>query len=189
MLDTGHETLSELFMRLSPIAVALSLTLAATASMADGQKPDDQINPRSMALLHQGEVQQRAGDLSGATDTIETALAVDPRNRAAFIALAHVAQAQKLPGKAIRLYFEALQLEPNDLAALRGQGEAMVEKGAVERAKLNLAKIKALCKTDCPAAGQLALVIAKGPPPAVMTAQVTPTVVPPKGKEDETTRQ
>lgn len=189
MLDKPHETPLELFMRLSPIAVALSLTLAAASSMADGQRPDDQISPRSMELLHQGEALQRAGNLSGATDSMETALAVDPRNRAAFIALAHVAQAQQLPGKAIRLYFEALQLEPNDLAALSGQGEAMVQKGAVERAKLNLAKIKTLCKTECSAASQLAAAIAKGPPPAVMTAQVTPTVVPPKGKEDETTRQ
>jgi len=174
-------------MRLSPIAVALSLTLAVTSSVAGGQKPDDQISPRSMALLQQGQAQQRAGNLAGATDTIETALAVDPRNRAAFIALAQVAQAQQLPGKAIRLYFEALQLEPNDIAALSGQGEAMIEKGAVERAKANLAKIKTLCKTECTAATQLAAAIAKGPPPSVVTAQATPTVVPPK--EDETKRQ
>ena len=121
-------------MRLSPIALALSLTLAATSSVVDGQKPDDQINPRSMALLKQGEALSRAGNFTAATDMMETALAVDPRNRTAFIALARVAQAQQLPGKAIRLYFEALQLEPNDLAALSGQGEAMVQKGAIESA-------------------------------------------------------
>jgi len=185
MLETRKETLPELLMRFSPIAIALSLTLAATSSAVIGQKPDDQINPRSVTLLQKGEALRRAGNLSAATDTLETALAVDPRNRAAYIALARVAQAQSLPGKAIRLYFEALQMEPNDLTALAGQGDAMVQKGAVERAKQNLARIRQLCKKDCNAATQLAAAIAKGPPPAIVTAQET-TKVPPKGEEEAT---
>jgi len=187
MLEMRQESFAELFMRLSPIAIALSLTLAATSSMVEGQKPDDQINPRSVALLRQGDAQRQAGDLKGATDTLETALAVDPRNRAAFISLAKVAEAQQLPGKAIRLYFEALQLEPNDLAALSGQGEAMVQKGAIERAKANLARIKALCNNECAPATELAQAIAKGPPP-IVTAQAA-TVVPPKDKNGETAPQ
>jgi hypothetical protein len=96
-----------------------------------------------------------------------------------------VARKQLLPGKAIRLYFEALAIEPNDPVALAGQGEAMVEKGAVERAKLNLAKIRVLCKTGCEPATLLAAAIAKGPPDSVVTAQAT-TVVPPKGEEAKT---
>lgn len=174
-------------MRFSPIALALSLALATVSSGVQGQRPDDQINPRSLALLQQGEAARKAGNLRAASDILETALAVDPRNRAAYVALGRVAQAQSLPGKAIRMYREALALEPNDLAALGGQGEAMVQKGAVERAKANLAKIKALCKADCAQAGQLAAVIAKGPPPAVVTAQASETV-PPKGKEATTTK-
>ncbi|MDB5690931.1 MAG: hypothetical protein JWL91_2807 [Sphingomonas bacterium] len=174
-------------MRFSPIAVALSLSLAVVSSAGQGQKADDQINPRSLALLQQGEAARRAGNLVAANDLLETALAVDPRNRAAFVALGHVAQAQQLPGKAIRFYREALVLEPNDPAALGGQGEAMVQKGAVERAKQNLAKLQAVCKAGCPAASQLAAAIAKGPPVAVVTAQAT-TIVPPKGQEATTTK-
>lgn len=174
-------------MRFSPVAIALALSLAVVSSSGIGQKRDDQINPRSMALLQQGEAARAAGNLTTANDLLETALAVDPRNRAAFVALAHVAQAQQLPGKAVRLYREALALEPNDVAALAGQGEAMVQKGAVERAKQNLAKVRTLCKADCPAAGELAAAIAKGPPPAVVTAQAT-TIVPPKGGEVATTK-
>lgn len=174
-------------MRFSPIALALSLALATVSSGVQGQKPDDQINPRSLALLQQGEAARKAGNLAAANDALETALAIDPRNRAAFVALGRVAQAQALPGKAIRMYREALALEPNDVAALGGQGEAMVQKGAVERAKANLARIKTLCKADCPSATQLAAVIAKGPPPAVVTAQAASTV-PPKGEEETTTK-
>ncbi len=174
-------------MRFSPFALVLSLTLAVVSSAGQGQKPDDQINPRSLALLQQGEAARRAGNFPAANDALETALAVDPRNRAAFIALAAVARQQDLPGKAIRLYREALTLEPNDTAALAGQGEAMVQKGAVERARINLTRIKTLCKVECGPATTLAAAIQKGPPPAVVTAQAT-TVVPPKGKETTTTK-
>ena len=90
-----------------------------------------------------------AAAISRAEDLYETALAVDPRNRSGFTGLAEVARKQGLPGKAIRLYFEALAIEPNDPAVLAAQGEAMVEKGALERAKLNLAKIRTLCKVNC----------------------------------------
>jgi Tfp pilus assembly protein PilF len=174
-------------MRFSPIALALSLALAAVSSGVQGQRPDDQIDPRSLILLKQGEAARLAGNLAGATDVLETALAIDPRNRAAFIALGRVAQAQQLPGKAIRMYREALLLEPNDVNALGGQGEAMVQKGAVERAKLNLAKLRTICRVDCPQAATLAAAIAKGPPPAVVTAQASGTV-PPKGAEAATTK-
>ena len=73
-----------------------------------------------------------------AENTLETALAVDPRNRGAYIAIGQVARQQGLPGKAIRMYGNALALEPNDTVALAGQGEAMVQRGAVTRAKANL---------------------------------------------------
>lgn len=174
-------------MRFSPAALALSLTLLAVSSASPGQKPDDQINPRSLALLQLGEQQRQAGNLAAAADTLETAVALDPRNRAAFVSLAHVARGQGLPGKAIRYYREALLLEPTDVAALSGQGEAMVEKGAVERAKANLTRIQELCKGACAPATTLAAAIAKGPPPQVVTAQAT-TTVPPKGQEAATTK-
>ncbi len=169
-------------MRFSPVAIAMSMTLLVVSSGAVGQKADDQINPKSMALLAEGQSELTAGNLAAANDALETALAIDPRNRAAFVALGRVAQAQQLPGKAIRMYFEALSLEPNDLNALSAQGEAMVQKGALERARANLARIKALCKSECAPATQLAAVIAKGPPPAVVAAQNN-AKVPPKGEE------
>jgi len=169
-------------MRCSPIALALSLTLLTVSSGVNGQKADDQINPKSMALLAEGQSQLRAGNLVAANDALETALAVDPRNRGAFVALGRVAQAQALPGKAISMYFEALSLDPNDVTALSAQGEAMVQKGAVARAKANLARVKTLCKGDCAPATQLAAAIAKGPPPAVLAAQSSDKV-PPKGEE------
>ena len=158
-------------MRFSPIALALSFVLVTVSSSGLSQRPDNQIEPRSAALATQAAAQLKAGKLAEANDLYETALAIDPRNRTAYLGLASVARAQTLPGKAIRLYFEALSLDPNDLQALKEQGAAMVEKGAVERARQNLVRIKTLCKVECAPATELAALIAKGPPAPVVTAQ------------------
>ena len=162
-------------MRLTPITLSVAFALATMASAGHGQRPDDQIDSRSLELLQQGQALTAGGQYNQATDVLETALAVDPRNRAAYVALARVAQGQKLPGKAIRLYAEALKLEPNDVNALAGQGEALVERGAVERAKRTLETVKTACKGPCPQATTLAAMIAKGPPPEVRTAQAPAT--------------
>ena len=158
-------------MRLTPIALTVAIALATVASAGHGQKPDDQIDPRSLAIAEQAQALNGQGRYQEATDLFETALVVDPRNRQAYIGLARAAQGEKLPGKAIKFYAEALKLEPNDVAALAGQGEAYVQRGAVERARRNLERVKTLCKGPCPQATTLAAVIAKGPPPEVLTAQ------------------
>lgn len=163
-------------MRYTPAACALALAFATVSSAVIGQRPDHQVDARSVSLVQRAETVRAAGDLNGATDLLESALAVDPRNRTAFVALARIAQAQQLPGKAVRMYREALMLEPTDLVALKGQGEALVQKGALEKARENLARIRTLCKTPtCPEATTLAAAIDKGPPATALSAKaVTP---------------
>ncbi|HEY0413632.1 MAG TPA: tetratricopeptide repeat protein [Allosphingosinicella sp.] len=158
-------------MRFTPIALSAAIILATVAGAGYGQKPDDQIDARSVELTRQGQALSAQGRFEEATDVLESALAVDPRNRQAYIGLGRAAQGEKLPGKAVKFYVDALKLEPNDLAALEGQGEALVQRGAVERAKRNLERIRALCKGACPQAAALAAAIAKGPPPELLTAQ------------------
>ena len=158
-------------MRLTPIALSVALAAATMASSGFGQRPDDQIDPRSAALVDQATQLSTAGQVSQAVDLLETALAVDPRNRGAYIALGRVAQTQRLPGKAIRLYGQALRLEPNDVNALGGQGEAFVQRGAVDRARANLTRVRSLCGQTCPQAQQLAAAIDRGPPADVLAAQ------------------
>ena len=158
-------------MRLTPIAIAIAIAAATMASAGAGQRPDDQINPRSTALVEDARAATAAGRLNDAIDLLETALAVDPGNRAAYIQLGRVAQAQRLPGKAVRYYADALRLEPNDMNALAGQGEAFVQRGAVARAQRNLDRLRTLCRQACPQAQQLAAIIQRGPPADVLAAQ------------------
>lgn len=189
MLDEPRSHYVELLMRFSPVALILALGLVTLSSSSFAQRRDDQIDPRSLALLHQGDALRAAGNFKGAEDMLESALAIDPRNRGAYVALARVAQDQGLPGKAVRFYRGALALDPNDLTALAGQGEAMVQKGAVERARVNLTRINKLCKkAACPQATALNAAIAKGPPVEVAAAQAN-TKVPPKGEEEQTQKQ
>ncbi len=153
-------------MRLTPVALAAAIIAATMASTGHSQRPNDQIDSRSVAMARDAEAALTSGRHNDATDLYETALALDPRNRAAYLGLARVAQAQRLPGKAIGLYQDALAIEPNDLNALAGQGEAYVQRGAVDRARRNLTRVQELCGRSCPQATQLAAVIQRGPPVA-----------------------
>jgi tetratricopeptide (TPR) repeat protein len=168
----------EYLMRLTPIALSLAIAAATIASAGQGQRPDDQIDPFSASLVQRAQGLSAAGQHNEAIDLLETALAIDPRNRGAYIALGRVAQAQRLPGKAIRHYADALRLEPNDVNALAAQGEAYVQRGAVDRARANLERVRTLCAQPCPQAQQLATVIQRGPPAEALAAQ-QPAPTPP----------
>ena len=158
---------------LTPVLIAgAALTIGGTAAV--GQRPDDQLIPRSVELLHQGQAHLAAGKFVEADEALETSLAVDPRNRAAYNALARVAQRQKLFGQSIRYTKKALLLEPNDRDAIAIQGEAMVELGASARAKENQAKLQKLCPSGCTQLAELNATIARGPTVASAKAPEVP---------------
>ena len=139
---------------------ATGLALAAPAA---SQRADDQIMPKSLELQRHAREAIAAGKLEQAEDLLETALAVDPRNRSAFVDIARVAEKQHLFGKAIRMTNKALLLEPNDPDAIAVQGEAMVEMGATARAQANLQKLQSICTKGCPQVAQLSAAITRGP--------------------------
>ncbi|MDQ3143439.1 MAG: hypothetical protein M3Q57_00985 [Pseudomonadota bacterium] len=163
-------------MRFSPLVLMLGLATSTIAVSVHGQRPDDQLAPQSVEMLKKGQAALAAGNLIAADDALETALIVDPRNRAAFVTMARVAIKQRLFGQAIRLTNKALALEPNDRDAIAVQGEAMVELGAVPRAKQNLAKLQKLCTTGCPQLTVLGATIARGPAMAAVSTPATKKV-------------
>jgi tetratricopeptide (TPR) repeat protein len=164
----------EKVMRVSLRFLVLGTVATIVASPVIGQRADNQILPKSLELQQLAEKELAAGKLMEAGDLLETAVAVDPRNRGAFVDLARVAKQQKLFGKAIRLANEALQLEPNDLDAIEVQGEAMVELGAVPRAKEYLSKLQKLCSSNCKQVAELSSAISRGPTVAAVTTPQTP---------------
>lgn len=158
-------------MRVSFLALGAGLILASMPVASDAQRADNDILPGSVALQQQGADAQTKGDLDAAVGFYESALAADPRNRSAIIAMAQVARAQGLPGKSIGLYREALLLEPNDIVALTGQGEALADKGAFELAREKLADAQRVCATKCPQVAALEKTIAASDSKRVVAAE------------------
>ena len=161
-------------MRIPVHFLVLGTSAVLLSTPVIGQRPDNQILPRSVELQRQGESLIAAGRYLEAEDSLETAVAVDPRNRFAFVDLARAAEHQKLYGKAIRLAGKALDLEPNDLNAIEVQGEAMVQLGALPRAKENLAKLQKLCPSTCAQVAELSAAITRGPTVAAAKTPATP---------------
>lgn len=172
----NRSALKEFAMRYTPAAVALSLLVAVTASVGYGA--DRQPDPRAAALIAEGRSELGQGQVQAAIDSFEAALAVDPAYTPIYLELADAARQEGLQGKAIHYYREALEREPKNLAAIAGEGAALVEKGAVEKARRNLAQLQSICGDGCAEAQQLAAAIQRGPQAPVLTAEaVTPSTV------------
>jgi Tfp pilus assembly protein PilF len=146
-----------------PVLLLATTNVQAATGPASG---DDVLKPVSVRMTEQGRAALAKGDANAAIDAFEAALASDPKNVAAFNGIAQAYEKLGLPGKAVKFYREALVLNPSDIAALEGQGKALIARGATARAQVNLARIKAVCKTDCTAADRLQT--------ALNTASATP---------------
>ena len=163
-------------MRYTPAALALSLLAAVTASASLGA--ERQPDPRATALVAEGRSELAAGQVQAAIDSFEAALAVDPAHTGIYLDLAEAARQSGLQGKAIHYYREALERDPNNFAAISGEGEALLEKGAIDKARRNLAQLEAKCGDQCAETRQLAAALERGPQQTVMTAEaVTPSTV------------
>lgn len=164
----GYRRLKECLMRYAPVAVALSLVAAMTGSMGIAKTTAD--DPRAEALIKDGRMALAKGDIGAATDNFEAALVIDPANPAPFIGLAEALRRDGMQGKAIRYYRQALERDPNNVLAISGEGGAMVEKGALEKARRNLTRLEGLCGKGCAETAALAAAIARGPAPRVISA-------------------
>jgi Tfp pilus assembly protein PilF len=163
----------DILMRYTSVAVALSLVVAVSSSVLQSA-PSEALDPRAASLLTQGRAELSAGRAEAAVNAFEAALTVQPGNVQILIELASATRRLGMQGKAIHYYREALEADPRNLTAIAGEGGAMAEKGATEKANRNLARLKTMCGSDCPEAKQLASVIARGPAPKVVSAAVTP---------------
>ncbi|MES2491964.1 MAG: tetratricopeptide repeat protein [Pseudomonadota bacterium] len=156
-------------MRFTPAALALSLVLALSASMSHSAPPQV-LDPRADALMAKGRAALAAGSTDQAIDLFESALAIQPGSVAITLNLAEATRRQGLQGKALHYYREALERDPQNLAAIAGEGAALSEKGALEKAKRNLARLQGLCGSTCAETRALSATIARGPAERVITA-------------------
>jgi tetratricopeptide (TPR) repeat protein len=173
----------ETIMRFTPAAILLASALALTSSSSIGrigpQGPSTirDTSPEAAAWADQGSAALDASDLTGARSSYETALLLAPGDPTIYFALGKIARAEKMPGRAIKYFDDALRLDPKNQTALLEEGLAMMDKGAIESARQTLAQLKTMCNKTCAVAEPLAAAIAAGPP-KVVTAEVTPGDMP-----------
>lgn len=128
-------------MRYTPVAVALSLVVAVSSSVIHSA-PQQAMDPRATALVEEGRAAMNSGKVNEAIDSFEAALTVQPGSVPILLDLAAATRRTGLQGKALHYYREALQADPRNLTAIAGEGEALAEKGATEKANRNLARLK-----------------------------------------------
>jgi tetratricopeptide (TPR) repeat protein len=165
----------DLLMRFTPPVIALSLLAAVTSSVGYSAPTATPTDPRAKVLVQQGQAALDAGQADKAIDAFESALVVEPANPAILVSLAQATRREGMQGKALRYYREALSVDPHNVNAIAGEGAALAEKGAIEKAKLNLAQLEGLCGAGCSATHDLEAAIARGPvPKGVKTAEAAP---------------
>jgi len=157
-------------MRFAPAAAALSLFVALTSSV--GSADDRSADPRAAMLIAEGRAALAADKPSDAIDAFESAFAIDPAYTPVLLELAEAARKEGLQGKAIAYYREALARDPGNLAAISGEGEAMLEKGAVAKAQRNLAKLQSMCGNSCPETMELQRALSRDPMPRMAAESV-----------------
>jgi Flp pilus assembly protein TadD len=173
----GRTQAKDLLMRYTPAALALSLLVAVTSS-ASLSAPAEPLDPRAVALQTQGRAALASGDNAKATDYLEAALAVQPGSAPIVLDLADAARQRSMPGEALHYYRVVLTSEPQNINGLSGEGTALAEMGALDKARRNLTQVQGLCGQDCAAARALSEAIAKGPKPQLAAVvAVTPKAV------------
>jgi cytochrome c-type biogenesis protein CcmH/NrfG len=166
MASVARGTVLETIMRFTPASILLASALALSASSGISKEPAAPAAPSARAAqwILKGQEALAAGNVSAARDAYETALLLAPQDTGIYLALGRIARAQKVPGKAIRYFSRAQELDPNNQTALQGEGLAMMDKGATESARETLAKLRTVCKSSCASAEPLAAAIAAGGP-------------------------
>jgi Tfp pilus assembly protein PilF len=163
-------SLRENLMRFAPAGLALSLALVLTASAGQSAAPQP-LDPRAAQLVSEGRAALNAGNADAAIDAFEAALAVQPGSTEITLGLAEATRREGMQGKALHYYREAIERDPRNFAALSGEGQALMEKGAVEKAKRTLTRLQLSCGANCSETKELAAAIAKGPVERVVTAE------------------
>lgn len=157
-------------MRFAPAGMALSLVLAVTASVSHSASPQP-LDPRAAVLVNQGRAALEGGNADAAIDAFEAALAIQPGATPITLGLAEATRKQGLQGKALHYYREALERDPQNLAAISGEGATLVEKGAVEKAKRSLTRLEGLCGASCQETRDLAALIARAGAAQMVSAE------------------
>ena len=148
-----------------------SALVAALPALAAPQTVSGQLASRAATAAS-------AGKLTEALDLYESAVVADPRNASAYLAMGRVYEQLGLPGKALRYYRLALDINPADLNALEAQATGLAARGAPSKADATVDRIARLCPKGCPQLVRANAALSK----ARLAAAATPAPAKPEAK-------
>ncbi len=169
-MSLSRNSVKELLMRFTPVALALSL-VAALSSSVSYSAPREKFDEQTKALLALGDSDLKAGRVNEAIGAYEAALVRQPGSVTIVLRMAEATRANGMQGKALHYYRKALAEDPRNVTAIAGEGAALAEKGAVEKARLNLTRLEGICGSNCDATRELAEVIDSRPTQQLVTAE------------------
>ncbi len=150
------------------VVAALSMAVPAFAKLPNN-------NALANDLIIQAKAAAAANKPNEALDLYEAAMLANPASAVPFVGMARTYEGLGLPGKALRYYREALDINPNDVSVLESQAMLMIAKGNVEKARTGLARIKKLCaKTACPSVARVDAALAKAGTQTSMNGRIAP---------------
>ncbi|HWR98236.1 MAG TPA: redoxin domain-containing protein [Candidatus Methanoperedens sp.] len=162
-----HETASWLRDSGSEIRVAVEVLLglreapqAAAVAAAPAFKPD----AKALRHFNFGRTMLQRGNRDKAADQFEQAAAADPKYAAPRVFLGQLLLAKKGPesaAKAAGHFAAALAVDPANVPARTGNGEALLELGKLDEAAAEFEKAVAQDATYTPAVSSLALTLAR----------------------------
>ena len=162
-----HEAASYLRSTRDDIREAVEILLGVReAPKAEAVAAKPVYKPDSKALRHFsfGRTMLQRGNRDKAIEQLELAAAADPTYAAPRVLHGQLLLAKKDPKslqQAADLFAAAVKLAPDDVTALTGLGEALLELGKTDEALAAFEKAVALDPTYTPAMSNLALVLAK----------------------------
>jgi tetratricopeptide (TPR) repeat protein len=162
-----HEAASYLRSTGDDIRQAVEILLGVReAPKAEAVAAKPVFKPDSKALRHYnfGRTMYQRGNRDKAMEQLELAAAADPKYAAPRVFLGQLLLAKKDPKsleRAAEQFQAAVALAPDDVTALTGSGEALLELGKVDEARAAFEKAVAIDATYTPALSNLALVLAR----------------------------
>jgi len=126
-------------------------SLIAVVSTPSFSQTDVKYQNISRQLVAEAAMALEAEKVSDAQLLYERALVADPANTNALLGLGRSHEVQGRVGRGLKYYRQALEIEPNDKAALEVQALAFLKREMLDRADANRAKLARLCPEGCTA--------------------------------------
>lgn len=148
-------------MKIHGAVLALVLGVVAVGPHEAMAAPGDTYDDAARRLVEMGRDNLGQEEYVEALEMFESALVANPGSVDALIALGDAYHAIERGDRSLRYYRQALQIAPNNRAALKAEALALIADGDMEGARTNLDRLRRVCgEAGCEEIGQIEKMLA-----------------------------